>query len=395
MPLATGTKVGPYEILSVIGVGGMGEVYRARDKRLGRDVAVKVSKERFSGRFEREARAIAALNHPNICQLYDVGPDYLVMELVAGGSIAGPDSLRKLLDLAIQIADGMSAAHGAGIVHRDLKPANIQVTSEGRVKILDFGLAKSVVTADDTTRSMAVGPITGAGTTIGTVAYMSPEQARGQPDLSVQSDQFSFGVLLYELACGKHPFPRRSQAEVMTAIIREDPDPLPRSVPPPLRWIIERLLAKNPAERYDSTRDLYRELRQIRERLSEVSISAQQAAMPEVPKRRIRRAWLIVAAVIATSAFILALMPSPADLSSYKFMPVSREEGTERSPEWSPDGKSLAYTVNVNGIDQVFTKLIGAPDTAQLTHGTKDCDSPFWSANSSTIYYSSDGSLWA
>lgn len=179
MPLASSARLGPYEILNPIGTGGMGEVYKARDTRLDRIVAIKQSKEAFSERFEREARAIAALNHNNICQLYDVGPDYLVMEFVEGAPIAPVDTPRKLLDIAVQIADGMAAAHAAGIIHRDLKPDNILIARDGKVKILDFGLAKTV-NADsgpaDATRTIAV---TDAGTTIGTIAYMSPEQ-RGE-----------------------------------------------------------------------------------------------------------------------------------------------------------------------------------------------------------------------
>src|SRR5690348_4004965 len=174
MSLAPGACRGPYEILSPIGAGGMGEVYKARDTRLNRTVAIKISKEAFSERFEREARAIAAMNHPNICQLYDVGPDYLVMEFVEGAPIASVDSTRKLLDIAVQIADGLSAAHAAGIVHRDLKPDNILITRDGRVKILDFGLAKTVTadkTPEDATRTIAH---TQAGATLGTIAYMSP-----------------------------------------------------------------------------------------------------------------------------------------------------------------------------------------------------------------------------
>src|SRR6202008_4728456 len=174
MTLPAGTRLGPYEILSPLGAGGMGEVYKARDTRLDRIVAIKFSKETFSERFEREARAVAALNHSNICQLYDVGPDFLVMEFVEGAPIAPVDTTRKLLDIAVQIADGLAAAHTAGIIHRDLKPDNILITRDGRVKILDFGLAKIIAADkpdDDATRAMTR---TQAGATVGTIAYMSP-----------------------------------------------------------------------------------------------------------------------------------------------------------------------------------------------------------------------------
>ncbi|MCU1258792.1 MAG: serine/threonine protein kinase, partial [Bryobacterales bacterium] len=201
MPLTPGARLGPFEILAQLGAGGMGEVYRARDTRLDRIVAIKTSRQAFTERFEREARAIAAFNHPNICQLYDVGPEYLVMEFIDGNPVAPVDSPRKLLDIAVQIADGLAAAHGAGIVHRDLKPENILLARDGRVRILDFGLAKQAAAAAsgsrpvDATRTVA---LTDAGTTVGTIAYMSPEQARGDPELTPQSDQFSFGLVLYE-----------------------------------------------------------------------------------------------------------------------------------------------------------------------------------------------------
>ena len=200
------------------------EVWKARDTRLERIVAIKISHDNFDERFEREARAIAALNHSNICQLYDVGPDYLVMEFVEGSPIAPADGVRKLLDQAVQIADGLAAAHSAGILHRDLKPANILVTREGRVKILDFGLAKLMTRpAGNTTLTM---DLTNPGTVVGTINYMSPEQALGAANLTPQSDQFSFGLVLYELAIGKRAF-QRGSARTMTAIIREDAEPLP------------------------------------------------------------------------------------------------------------------------------------------------------------------------
>jgi eukaryotic-like serine/threonine-protein kinase len=399
MPLSAGDKLGPYEILTRLGAGGMGEVWKARDTRLDRIVAVKISQSNFDDRFEREARAIAALNHPNICQLYDVGPNYLVMEFVEGSPIAAADSVRRLLDLAAQIADGLAAAHAGGILHRDLKPDNILVTRDGRAKILDFGLAKSVTSrpTDDATFTMG---ITDPGTVVGTVNYMSPEQARGEPNLTSQSDQFSFGLVLYELVSGKRAFQRGSAAETMTAIIREDAEPLPASTPAPLRWVIDRLLAKEPAERYDSTLDLYRELKQIRDRLSQATSAQTAAAVAATPRRK--RGLVLGAGAVgflaAGSALTLFVGPRPVtgpDLTAYKFTALSRAEAEERSPRWSPDGKSIAYTMRVHGLMQVFTKPAVTPDAVQLTKADQNCTSPFWSPDGASVYYISGGSLWS
>jgi serine/threonine protein kinase len=406
MRLSVGDKLGPYEILALIGVGGMGEVYRARDPRLNRDVAIKISQEKFSDRFEREARAAASLKHPNVCHLYDVGPNYLVMELVDGAAIKAPDTSRKLLDLAVQIADGLSAAHGAGIVHRDLKPGNILVTSAqsgdpGRVKILDFGLAKSAENSCGPEAATQTIDITDPGTTIGTVSYMSPEQARGDKNLTPQSDQFSFGLVLYELCAGRKAFRRASAAETMAAIIREEPEPLDGSAPAPLRWVIERLLSKDPAERYDSTRDLYRELRQIRDRLAESTSSQQIAAADTEPRRRGPRRflWMGLAAGLLLGVIASAVLTPPrrTDLSSYKFTPLVREESSASYPAWSPDGKSIAYDGNVHGVYQVFVKAVGSPDATQLTHtpGGWGVYHLSWSSDGAIIYYRTDDDvLW-
>jgi len=398
MPLPARTRLGPYEILTPIGAGGMGEVYKARDTRLDRIVAVKVSQERFSDRFQREARASAALNHPNICQLYDVGPDYLVMEFVDGLPIGRPNNPRKLLDFAVEIAGGLAAAHASSIVHRDLKPDNILVTADGRVKILDFGLAKaaaSTAAAAESTQTMVTDP----GTTVGTINYMSPEQARGETNLGPQSDQFSFGLVLYELATGKRAFQRASAAETMTAIIREDPEPLPASVPAALRWVIERLLSKEVAERYDSTRDLYSELKQIRDRSSPSAAELQSA--PAAPRASTRRRALLSAAIAITClaaglAFDRFLGSASAfDLSAYRFTPISWEETEQRAPAWSPDGKSIAYYGRVHGIYQVFTQVVGSTEGAQLTKASDPCTEPFWSPDGATLYYLSGKNLWA
>ena len=262
MPLQPGERLGPYEILSPIGAGGMGEVYRARDPRLNRDVAIKVSAAQFSERFEREAEAIAALNHPNICQIYDVGPSYLVMEYIDGVPIVSAKDPRPLppaeaLRLGTQIAAALEAAHLKSIIHRDLKPANILVTKDGIVKLLDFGLAKQSAdsaAAGDQTQTLG---LTQAGTIIGTPAYMSPEQAEGRP-ADARSDLFSFGAVFYEMLAGRRPFSGNSAAATLGAIVHKEPDPL--NAPPGLQAIVLKCLSKSPEGRFQSATDLRRAL---------------------------------------------------------------------------------------------------------------------------------------
>ncbi len=287
MTLAAGTKLGPYEILAPLGAGGMGEVYRARDPRLGRDIALKVLGEGVANdhdrlrRFEQEARAASALNHPHIVAVYDIGSEsgttYTAMELVDGTTlreVLGDASLptRRLLEVAVQIADGLAKAHDAGIVHRDLKPENVMISRDGYVKILDFGLAKLVelpASSDATDAPTGTRP----GMVMGTVGYMSPEQAAGRT-VDFRSDQFSLGAMLYELSTGNRAFRRESSVETLAAIIREEPAPIAQvspHLPAPFRWIVERCLAKEPDGRYASTRDLARDLAMVREHLSELS----------------------------------------------------------------------------------------------------------------------------
>ena len=262
MPLQPGERLGPYEILSPLGAGGMGQVYRARDPRLNRDVAIKVSAAQFSERFEREAEAIAALNHPNICQIYDVGPSYLVMEYIDGVPIVSAKDPRPLppaeaLRLGTQIAAALEAAHLKSIIHRDLKPANILVTKDGIVKLLDFGLAKQSAdsaAAGDQTQTLG---LTQAGTIIGTPAYMSPEQAEGRP-ADARSDLFSFGAVFYEMLAGRRPFSGNSAAATLGAIVHKEPDPL--NAPPGLQAIVLKCLSKSPEGRFQSATDLRRAL---------------------------------------------------------------------------------------------------------------------------------------
>ncbi len=313
MPLSTGSRLGPYEVLAPLGAGGMGEVYRARDAKLGREVAVKVLPSATASdpdrrqRFELEARSASALNHPNILTIYDIGEAdgslYIAMELVEGRTLrelvasGEPLPTKKLLDYAVQIAEGLAKAHAAGIVHRDLKPENLMVSKDGFVKILDFGLAKLTepVSQDASSLPTAIAAPTQPGTVMGTAGYMSPEQASGQP-VDYRSDQFTLGAILYEMATGKRAFQRKTGAETLVAIIREEPEPLsqlaPRA-PAPVRWIVERLLAKDPDERYASTRDLARDLKSVRDHLTETSVSGALEAAG--PAKIHRRGWALPA----------------------------------------------------------------------------------------------------
>ena len=274
MPLAPGTRLGPYEILSPIGAGGMGEVYKATDTRLGRIVAVKVLASEFSERFEIEARAISAVNHPNICALYDIGTHegrgYLVLEYLEGSPLKGPLRADDALRVATHIAAALEAAHRKGITHRDLKPANIMIAEDGSVKLLDFGLAKLTGNgSNDITRTLA-------GTVMGTAAYMAPEQAEGRP-LDARSDIFSFGAVIYELISGRRAFPGESMASVLSSVLRDNPSPLGTVAPPGLESILTRCLRKNAADRYQEMRDVRLALEALRSPTQSVPIQAQRA----------------------------------------------------------------------------------------------------------------------
>ncbi|MGC2617933.1 MAG: protein kinase [Acidobacteriaceae bacterium] len=264
MALASGEKLGRYEIVAPIGAGGMGEVYRARDPRLNRDVAIKVSAAQFSERFEREAQAIAALNHPNICTLHDVGPNYLVMELIDGKPLEGPLSAEQALRYAVQICDALEAAHRKNVTHRDLKPANILVTASG-VKLLDFGLARldAPRVADSATQASFR---TEVGVVMGTAAYMSPEQAKGE-EADARSDIFSFGAVLYEMLSGRCAFARASSIETLTATLRDEPPALDAA--PPISAIVTRCLRKSPSERFQSIGEVRSALENVRSKPAE------------------------------------------------------------------------------------------------------------------------------
>src|SRR5882724_27229 len=287
MSLSAGTRLGPHEILSLIGAGGMGEVYKARDTRLDRIVAIKVSREQFSEGFEREARAVAALNHPYICQLYDVGPNYLVMEFVDGTPLKGPLQVEKAVEYAGQILDALDVAHRKGITHRDLKPANILVTKQG-IKLLDFGLAKQSAPLKETDATLTAA-LTCKGQILGTLQYMSPEQLHGQ-EADPRSDLFSFGCVLYEMLMGKCAFEGKSAASVIAAILEREPAPL--EVAPPLERVVRRSLAKDPDQRFQTARDL----------TAALHWALEQPAATTAP-RPPHRWWVAVAAALILGSF--------------------------------------------------------------------------------------------
>src|SRR6202521_1372507 len=298
LALTAGTKLGPYEIIAPLGAGGMGEVYRARDTHLGRTVAIKILPAAFSAdqdrlrRFQEEARSASALNHPNIITIHDLGQEgsthYIAMELVEGKTlrellVSGPLPMRKAIEIAAQVAEGLTKAHEAGIAHRDLKPENLMVSDDGFVKILDFGLAKLASPESDICVTA-----TTPGLVMGTLGYMSPEQASGDR-LDFRSDQFSFGLVLYEMVTGKRAFQRSTAAETLVAILREPPEPIGtqnRDAPAPLCWVIERCLAKEPDKRYVSTRDLARELAAIRDCFSEEPVRQVETRPTNLPVQR-------------------------------------------------------------------------------------------------------------
>jgi predicted Ser/Thr protein kinase len=369
MIIEVGTKLGPYEILAPLGAGGMGEVWRARDTRLGRFVAIKTSQRRFSDRFEREARSIAALNHPFICSLYDVGPDYLVMELVDGEPLRGPVPIDKALALAEQILDALDAAHRQGIVHRDLKPENILLTKNG-VKVLDFGLAKIERPAGAAGRSDALTEIasrTAEQSVLGTLPYMSPEQIEGE-DADARSDVFAFGVVLYELIAGRRPFAGKTQTGLIASILKEDPPPLDElrpSLPPGVVAVVRTCLEKDPENRWQSAREVRHALKWT-------------AAAPSPPARaRSVRAWQGVAVLATLVALgIGGWMSWPAPPS-----PVSRFEAAVPDDviaadelSVSPDGRKLVLTAGGGLWIRDFSAL-----EWQRVPGAEGGTTPFWS----------------
>jgi serine/threonine protein kinase len=373
MSLSAGDRLGPYEIIGQLGAGGMGEVYRAKDTRLDRIVALKVSKAEFGERFDREARAVAALNHPHICQLYDVGPNYLVMEYLEGTQLQGPPPVAKAVEYGVQILDALDAAHRKGITHRDLKPANILVTRQG-IKLLDFGLAKQAGIGLKETDATVTEALTTHGQILGTLQYMSPEQVQGQP-VDARSDIFSFGLVFYEMLTGQRAFAGNSGASLIAAVLKDQPKPLHEllpEVPAAIERVIATCLEKDPDDRWQSARDLRREL------LQPQPVKAVRSA-----QRSRRGVWISVALIAAAAAlgFGVAKWRQPEVTTSLDALPLTTYAGIEAQPALSPDGKLVAFTWTGPdyGSTRICVKQLDASDPLVVSHGDSENGSPTWS----------------
>jgi serine/threonine protein kinase len=426
MTLSPGIKLGPYEIVSQVGAGGMGEVYRARDARLGRDVAVKVLPSSFSTdadrlrRFEQEARAAGVLNHPNILAIYDVGTHdgspFVVSELLEGetlrdrlGGAAFPT--RKAVEYAIQIARGLGAAHEKGIVHRDLKPENLFIIRDGRIKILDFGLAK-LTQPRPADASQTEAPTvaldadnTGPGVVMGTAGYMSPEQVRGQR-VDHRADIFSFGAILYEMLTGKRAFHRESAVETLNSILKEDPPEFSETssrIAPGLERVVKHCLEKNPDERFQSARDLAFDLEALSgiSGLSsiETTVTLRPARWKDVALWTLAGLTLLMVGLIAW--WVLGKPNSGPTSQPVRLNRLTDFAGLEEFPTISPDGKSVAFTADTDGRRQIWVRLLAGGSPLQLTRDSGDHQFPRWSNDSaSLIYYSapteaeSQGIVW-
>ena len=414
MSLTTGTKLGPYEITGAVGAGGMGEVYRARDTRLGRDVAIKVLPEAFAKdavlkeRFEREAKTISSLNHPNICTLYDVGhqngTDFLVMELLEGESLSqrlvkGALTVAETLRIGMEMADALERAHRQGIVHRDLKPGNIVLTKSG-AKLLDFGLAKpqGLAVAGSAfsgvaTQASPTSPVTREGTVIGTFQYMSPEQVEGR-EADSRSDIFALGAVLYEMATGKRAFEGKSQISIASAILEKEPEPISRvqpMTPPALEHVVKTCLAKDPEERFQTAHDVKIQLRWISESGSQAGVAA-----PVVAHRKHREwlAWALTAALLVGLLGGGALWwrgrgePQPA-----MFLQASLPF-TAQDIALSPNGHTLAAAGYLESANRnvIWIYDVGSRH-ADSVAGTEGASFPFWSADGRYVAFFAEGKL--
>jgi eukaryotic-like serine/threonine-protein kinase len=402
MALSPGDKLGPYEIIEPIGKGGMGEVWKAHDPRLKRDVAIKVSTAQFSERFEREAQAIAALNHPNICQLYDVGPNYLVMEFIDGTPLKGPLPLDQTLKYAAQICDALDAAHRKGITHRDLKPANILVTRQG-IKLLDFGLAKlNSAMANPVSEATMTMALTGKNEIVGTLYYMSPEQLQAQgtgQEIDARSDIFSFGLVLYEMLTGNRAFQGSSPASVIAAIMERPAPSIADIAPPVLDRVLKTCLAKDPDERWQTARDLKRELEWIASAPESGSASVISApSLSRLGKVAVAAA-AVLAAALAGVAFVAYRATRPGELKP--LMRLDADLAVDVSPgagegsvlAIAPNGSRLAFvTRSSDGKDHLALQLLDS-GLSTVIPDTEGAAIPFFSPDSRWVAFFAGGKL--
>jgi serine/threonine protein kinase/Tol biopolymer transport system component len=401
--LAPGTRLGPYEIVAPLGSGGMGEVYTARDTRLDRRVAVKLSKEQFSTRFEREARAVAALNHPNICQLYDVGPNYLVMEYVDGVPLATVADTRQLLDVGIQIADALASAHAAGIVHRDLKPSNIVIAPTGQVKILDFGLALVSAVSIEASGVTREALVTAAGATIGTPAYMSPEQARGLT-VDARTDLWSLGVVLYELATGVRPFEGATSAVVFEELLGKTP-PAARTrnpkVPLDLDRVISRLLEKDRETRYQSAADVRADLKRIARDNADGTVAGtpQITAAPASGRRSLALAAGVAAiALVAVVVWVVTRSAGGPVTSPTEYIQLTNFADSVTDPSLSADGRMVTFIRGDSAafprVGDIYVKLLPNGEAVRLTNSPGRKYGPVFTPDGSRVAYTVRGTTW-
>ncbi|MFI5179331.1 MAG: protein kinase, partial [Vicinamibacterales bacterium] len=427
MPLTPGTRIGSYEVVSAIGAGGMGEVFRARDTKLNRIVAIKAVQELFAAsqgsgpapamvermaRFDREAQLLASINHPNIAAIYGVeesqGSKFLVLEFVDGRPLSeilqgGALPVREALPIAAQIADALAAAHERGIIHRDLKPGNIMVTAEGQVKVLDFGLGKALEseasssTSNSPTMTLAA---TQQGLILGTAGYMSPEQAKGRA-ADKRSDVWGFGVVLYEMVTGKRAFEGEDVTETLAAIVRGEPDwtRLPAGVPPQVRTLVERCLVKDRAQRLS-------DMSVVRFLLTESASGGRAPDLPSAPATArgrsvgVATAAVIVVVAVAATAAVMRWWPAgtPSSADAVRHLSIVLPAGDQLATTAqlplavSSDGTTVAYTATHDGIDRVYIRQLTAPETKMLA-GTEGARSPFLSPDGQWVAFFAQGKL--
>src|SRR5579862_6991999 len=410
--LKPGDALGPYRVDALIGKGGMGEVYRGTDTRLGRSVAIKVSAREFSDRFEREAKAISSLNHPNVCTLYDVGPNYLVMEFVEGDTLAhlikqGPLPLEKVLQYGIQIADALSAAHAKGVIHRDLKPANIILTPSG-VKVMDFGLAKLAAAkfgASGSSEALTqTSPMTESGSILGTLHYMSPEQAEGK-DTDERSDIFSFGAVLYEMLTGKRAFDGETKTAILAAILKDQPEPISQfqpQVPRALDRIIRKCLEKKPADRWHSAHDLKPVLEMI-DLAGPTNASASESQAGGLRQsgalgRTGQNKWLwgavgVVAIVAGAGLAIWAPWQKPAPTQAVRFEVGPAEKMrfiAQAAMAVSPDGRWMVFpAIGEDGVQHYYIRALDGVEVRALPGADGGQSPASWSYDSRWVIFTS------